>query len=234
MRPVREHATSNGQTYTVTSPTWGRRALFSTDAWAKNLCARGQQYPYSPSRGGLELDCVPQGLKASGLDELAAARLEGLPFQSETPGGAPDHRVSREGLPDQKVKQLKVGRIKGKHLKACCITAKVHLGGMRPRLFQRTTNCIVPQRTDISKILVLGSGPIVIGQSAELDYSGAHACKAFGPAPQGLKPGRNSESCGAPEGAPLQGVPEAEYKLGQGGRLYCESISCGSRRAVPS
>jgi putative transposase len=37
MRPVREHATSNGQTYMVTSSTWGRRALFSGDAWAKLL-----------------------------------------------------------------------------------------------------------------------------------------------------------------------------------------------------
>src|ERR1039458_1974718 len=37
----------------------------------------------------------------------------------------------------------------------------------------------MPKRTDISKILILGSGPIVIGQSAEFDYSGAQACKAL-------------------------------------------------------
>src|ERR1700687_2187152 len=37
----------------------------------------------------------------------------------------------------------------------------------------------MPKRTDISKILILGSGPIVIGQSAEFDYSGTHACKAL-------------------------------------------------------
>src|ERR1700726_612819 len=35
----------------------------------------------------------------------------------------------------------------------------------------------MPKRTDIQKILVLGSGPIVIGQSAEFDYSGTQACK---------------------------------------------------------
>src|ERR1035437_9738739 len=35
----------------------------------------------------------------------------------------------------------------------------------------------MPKRTDISKILILGSGPIVIGQSAEFDYSGTQACK---------------------------------------------------------
>ena len=37
----------------------------------------------------------------------------------------------------------------------------------------------MPKRTDISKILVIGSGPIVIGQSAEFDYSGVQACKAL-------------------------------------------------------
>ncbi|MGE0405428.1 MAG: carbamoyl-phosphate synthase large subunit [Candidatus Korobacteraceae bacterium] len=37
----------------------------------------------------------------------------------------------------------------------------------------------MPKRTDISKILVVGSGPIVIGQSAEFDYSGTQACKAL-------------------------------------------------------
>ena len=35
MRPTREHATNNGQTYMITSPTWGRRSLFSREAWAK-------------------------------------------------------------------------------------------------------------------------------------------------------------------------------------------------------
>src|SRR5258706_13809646 len=38
---------------------------------------------------------------------------------------------------------------------------------------------LMPKRTDISKILILGSGPIVIGQSAEFDYSGTQACKAL-------------------------------------------------------
>ncbi|MEA2428402.1 MAG: carbamoyl-phosphate synthase large subunit, partial [Thermoleophilaceae bacterium] len=37
----------------------------------------------------------------------------------------------------------------------------------------------MPRRNDISKILLLGSGPIVIGQAAEFDYSGAQACKVL-------------------------------------------------------
>jgi len=37
----------------------------------------------------------------------------------------------------------------------------------------------MPKRTDINKILLIGSGPIVIGQACEFDYSGAQACKAL-------------------------------------------------------
>src|SRR5919108_378438 len=37
----------------------------------------------------------------------------------------------------------------------------------------------MPRRDDISKILLIGSGPIVIGQAAEFDYSGAQACKVL-------------------------------------------------------
>ena len=37
----------------------------------------------------------------------------------------------------------------------------------------------MPRRNDISRILLLGSGPIVIGQACEFDYSGTQACKAL-------------------------------------------------------
>ncbi len=37
----------------------------------------------------------------------------------------------------------------------------------------------MPKRTDITRVLVLGSGPIVIGQACEFDYSGTQACKAL-------------------------------------------------------
>ncbi|MHC4715421.1 MAG: carbamoyl phosphate synthase preATP-grasp domain-containing protein, partial [Planctomycetota bacterium] len=35
------------------------------------------------------------------------------------------------------------------------------------------------KRTDIRKILIVGAGPIVIGQACEFDYSGVQACKAL-------------------------------------------------------
>src|SRR6188768_2256600 len=37
----------------------------------------------------------------------------------------------------------------------------------------------MPKRTDLHRILVIGSGPIVIGQAAEFDYSGTQAIKAL-------------------------------------------------------
>ena len=37
----------------------------------------------------------------------------------------------------------------------------------------------MPKRTDINSVLIIGAGPIVIGQACEFDYSGAQACKAL-------------------------------------------------------
>src|SRR6056297_3407309 len=37
----------------------------------------------------------------------------------------------------------------------------------------------MPKRTDISSIMIIGAGPIIIGQACEFDYSGAQACKAL-------------------------------------------------------
>ena len=45
-----------------------------------------------------------------------------------------------------------------------------------PRLPRKAS---VPRRTDIKKILLIGSGPIIIGQACEFDYSGTQACKAL-------------------------------------------------------
>ena len=37
----------------------------------------------------------------------------------------------------------------------------------------------MPKRSDIKKVLVIGSGPIVIGQAAEFDYAGTQACRSL-------------------------------------------------------
>src|SRR5438876_2421841 len=57
--------------------------------------------------------------------------------------------------------------------------------GRRPdglRATRSTTRygmCSMPKRTDLHKILLIGSGPIVIGQAAEFDYSGTQACRVL-------------------------------------------------------
>src|SRR3546814_2115634 len=38
---------------------------------------------------------------------------------------------------------------------------------------------LMPKRDDINSVLVIGSGPIVIGQAAEFDYSGTQACRVL-------------------------------------------------------
>ena len=37
----------------------------------------------------------------------------------------------------------------------------------------------MPKRNDVKKVLVIGSGPIIIGQAAEFDYAGTQACQAL-------------------------------------------------------
>src|ERR1700751_3135271 len=44
----------------------------------------------------------------------------------------------------------------------------------------RSLPSTMPRRTDLRRILIIGSGPIVIGQACEFDYSGTQACKALG------------------------------------------------------
>src|SRR3989304_1731628 len=59
----------------------------------------------------------------------------------------------------------------------------------------------MPRRTDIEKILLIGSGPIVIGQACEFDYSGTQACKA-------LKEGGFESSLVTPTPATIMTDPE--------------------------
>ena len=47
----------------------------------------------------------------------------------------------------------------------------------------------MPKRTDIKSILVIGAGPIIIGQACEFDYSGVQAVKALKSSPDWSSPG---------------------------------------------
>src|SRR6476469_7405339 len=48
-----------------------------------------------------------------------------------------------------------------------------------PEQLRLTSGPRMSRRTDIHSILIIGAGPIVIGQACEFDYSGAQACKAL-------------------------------------------------------
>ena len=59
----------------------------------------------------------------------------------------------------------------------------------------------MPQRTDINHVLVIGSGPIVIGQACEFDYSGTQACRVLKEeglrvTPDQLQPGHHHDRPG--------------------------------------
>src|SRR3954462_1574354 len=67
-------------------------------------------------------------------------------------------------------------------LPAACSTTRRRARGRTTRSACSTNSSgpsRMPRRDDLHKILVLGSGPIVIGQAAEFDYSGAQACKVL-------------------------------------------------------
>ena len=49
---------------------------------------------------------------------------------------------------------------------------------MKPQRFNGLRKPM-PRRNDLHRILIVGSGPIVIGQACEFDYSGTQACKAL-------------------------------------------------------
>src|SRR6195952_661478 len=51
--------------------------------------------------------------------------------------------------------------------------------GFRTRPCARKSRAAMPKRTDIKSILIIGAGPIIIGQACEFDYSGTQACKAL-------------------------------------------------------
>src|SRR3546814_7859489 len=59
------------------------------------------------------------------------------------------------------------------------IFQKYENGLRRQRDVRKRRTEIMPKRTDIQSILVIGAGPIVIGQACEFDYSGTQAIKAL-------------------------------------------------------
>src|SRR5882762_3810801 len=86
-----------------------------------------------------------------------------------------EQHTSRYSMARSKASRARIGRrsasraiprrARGRTISAICSTA--------------SRRCSMPKRTDLQSILIIGAGPIVIGQACEFDYSGAQACKAL-------------------------------------------------------
>ena len=77
----------------------------------------------------------------------------------------------------------------------------------------------MPRRSDLSHILVIGSGPIVIGQACEFDYSGTQACRVLRAEGLRLLDGRAFSVQYHPEAA--AGPHDAAYLFDE----FCEVMS---------
>ena len=83
------------------------------------------------------------------------------------------------GAPARALHQAKRGRVRATKRSAVPARARASPDEESPvfRAWDQATNS--NKRTDIKKIMILGAGPIVIGQACEFDYSGTQACKSL-------------------------------------------------------
>ena len=83
------------------------------------------------------------------------------------------------GAPARALNQAGAGRVRAAKRGAVPVRARASPDDESPvfRAWDQATNS--NKRTDIKKIMILGAGPIVIGQACEFDYSGTQACKSL-------------------------------------------------------
>ena len=83
------------------------------------------------------------------------------------------------GAPSRALNQAKRGRFRAAKRVSAPARARASPDEESPvfRAWDQATNS--KKRTDIKKIMILGAGPIVIGQACEFDYSGTQACKSL-------------------------------------------------------
>src|SRR5690606_36110775 len=90
--------------------------------------------------------------------------------RSSTPAGLPRSRSSS--------RRKDTASRNSRTTSACTPPSKLSLESTSATPPPRT-EIPMPRRTDLKTILIIGAGPIVIGQACEFDYSGAQACKAL-------------------------------------------------------
>ena len=111
------------------------------------------------------------GERLTGRGGGAVPRLGAPRRVPRAPGGGPAgrlHRLRPAGLGGQTA----LGHSR-------CPRRPASALGSAERIVRKAKSDPMPKRTDIQKILIIGAGPIVIGQACEFDYSGTQACKAL-------------------------------------------------------
>ena len=91
----------------------------------------------------------------------------------------------------------------------------------------------MPKRTDLKRILLIGSGPIIIGQACEFDYSGTQACKAlreegYEGCPRQQQPGHHHDGPGAGRShlrrAAHRGISGGHHPQGSAAGHSCQTM----------
>ena len=140
---------------------------------------RGANHPVKDLRtGGIEITTQNHGFAVDGTTPVATGveithvnlndgTVEGLAAPERSPS-----RCSTTPRPRP-----------GRTTRSTCSSAS----STRSTRFKQGRGGLMPRRDDLHKILIIGSGPIVIGQACEFDYSGTQACKVL--ARRGLRGG---------------------------------------------
>ena len=186
-RPRRARTTSS--TRSASSSARGRCSASASatscsaarSAWRPTSCPfghRGANHPVKDLRDRPDRDHLAEPrLRGAGPGRRARVEAD-EPVRWETDFGAAE--LTHVNLYDRTVEGLALLDVPGAH--ASSTTPR------RARARTTRSTCstassseavAMPRRDDLHKILILGSGPIVIGQAAEFDYSGVQACKVL-------------------------------------------------------
>src|SRR5437660_463796 len=208
MRPIREHATNNGQTYMVTSSTWGRRALFSREVWAKLLI--NTLYHYRGSAYFLhEFAVMPDHIHVlltpiTSLKKAVQFIKGGFSYRAKKELGS-NLEVWQKGFSDHRIRDAKDY---AEHI------LYIRQNPVRARL------CEIAEEFPYSSAHVgfeLDSAPQGLKPDSLTTHCGAAEAAPFqseSDSPQGLKSKSKAQSDGTPEGMPSQNISQRNGAAG--------------------
>jgi len=195
MRPTREPATNNRQTYMVTSEAWGRRDLFKREPWAKLFIDtmyhyRGSSYllhEFVLMPDHFHLLITPVG----SLERAVQFVKGGFSFRAKKELGS-NMEVWQKGFSDHRIRDAEDYE---RHVQY------IHLNPLRKHLCEKPGEYPYSSAYPGSEV---DAPPQGLEPSSSFNLDGAAEAAPLQTRPQGLKPHSQSNANGAPEGAPLQ------------------------------